>query len=186
MRAPGIAVAFIIIIGLGLWLWQDNYRRPAVGKQLVLANLPGAYCPQTLWLVVAELESASGKIGAILFDGDRPVESCRFVSLEGIAIEPPVTIRLKTAFALGTEKIITSTESELSVPLEFGDLNGDNAIDHQDEAVVRLALGGKSQLPENDLDRDGRVTILDLGLVRLNQKNGQPRPDRESWSESVR
>lgn len=50
-----------------------------------------------------------------------------------------------------------------------GDLDGDGDVDRNDLTLLQLAIGGVTSGPDDprDLDKDGRITVLDLRMAQL-------------------
>ena len=148
--------------------------------ELILTNLPDRYCPTSAEVVVTKVSLPSKPT----FDSTRRVTNCRTIGLEDgwLSSEYVIYVHLRSAAAF---KTILSPTRTVSVPVQLGDLNGDNLINGADETMVSLQLGQHDSLTTADIDFDGSVTVLDLALIRLNSATGINRPDNQPWKIAV-
>lgn len=150
-----------------------------------LTNLPDQYCPLQASVVAVDSTAKSTKP---VIDSAVAVDGCRYITLSKLsALEgAPRTLFIKLPGVLAFRVEIDSIKGNYQYAPTLGDVNGDNTIDSSDESQITGALFSidQAQISANDLDHDGRVSILDLSLTRINHRAGVSRPDGKSWSKS--
>ncbi|MCR4277924.1 MAG: dockerin type I domain-containing protein [Candidatus Berkelbacteria bacterium] len=162
--------------------------RPSTSQQrqgvIELTNLPDQYCPLQAQVAIFEPNTKTSE--KALFDKQLVVDECRYVVLKEIlelASEPrQLFVKLPNALAFRLQ--IDSVKGRYQYAPSLGDVNGDNVIDSIDETLVANALFGIDpiQITANDIDRDKKVSVLDLSLTRVNYRAGAVRPDGKNWS----
>lgn len=183
------AKAFIILIAMVVFVAAYTLSKPIATQTrsgtIELTNLPDQYCPLSAAVVATNLNTKTPKI---LLDITVAIDECRYITLarlSGLGSEPQF-IFVKISKQLAFRIQIDSMKGRYQFAPSLGDVNNDNVIDSNDEAQVSSALfsNDEAQLNLNDLDQDKKVSVLDLGLTRINRRAGVPRPDGQSWSQS--
>ncbi len=174
-----LAVATILT---GYLLTRSNFSRDRQGL-LEFTNLPDQYCPQSAAVVATDLNVKNPKI---LLDSKVLIDGCRFIFLNKLttAQSLPRLVFVKLPGALAFRIEIDSLAGRYQFAPSLGDANSDNIIDATDELQVTNALASvdPAQLLANDLDHDGKISVIDLSLTRINRRTGVSRPDGKSWS----
>lgn len=168
-------------------LLSNDYQSNQIADQtrpgvISLTGLPDQYCPSQAQVIVTDSKNAT----TILLDASVAVEQCRYIALKGLvgSVSESRLVIIKLSRALAFRMQIDSPKGVYHYAPSLGDVNGDNVIDSLDENQVATALFSTdlAKIAENDLDRDEKVTVLDLSLIRINHRTGIFRPDRKSWS----
>jgi len=183
-RLLGILILFIVLgvaIFYGWRLLRPASTPPVASPAIKVTNRPVRYCPTTAQLIVARVVQSS-KV-QVVFDETIPVRNCDTIPLAQPDLQRPGDFRVYVklpkarAFQLAmTAPLVT----QVTHPLQLGDVNNDNVIDQTDISLVEVGL--KTKAADVDLDNDGASTVLDLSLTRLNQGIGVARPDDRAWA----
>jgi len=185
MRLKVILAAIVVVVVVVLAvIWQSSRSAPtALPSVIELTNLPDHYCPTTAAVMVTDLVVTKPQV---IFDSSEPVVSCRQIELKNLLglgnTSRFVLVKLPMAVAFRLQ-VDSATGHYDSAP-SLGDVNGDNIIDTVDEQQVNSALltADAALIKKDDIDQDGQVSVLDLGLTRINRRAGVDRPDGKSWS----
>jgi hypothetical protein len=164
---------------VGYWVYQDrNNSLISDQPQIIFDNLPPLYCPENAEVIITTSDSA-----VAVLDQSVPITSCQIMELESILPTAPaeyqISLKVPKAIAVSFQ-VSLPLQSSVKVPIQLGDVNNDNIIDGSDEKTLTDSLFLDNS---NDLDADGKVSIDDILLVRLNQAIGVNRPDGRSWQQ---
>lgn len=172
-------IALLVIAPVAIW-WQGKQRSVSeVVYGITLTNRPAKFCPPSAEVVITQ-----GKEEKIVFDSEVTVKNCEQIPLEEALLQNATDyyfyVRLNEvrAFRLVVNGPVSSP---LSHPILLGDLNNDNTIDAQDRLMVEEALKAGSYTKVADVDKDGKMGVVDHSLVTLNQGAGVGRPDGVAW-----
>jgi len=181
-----VAAFILAVLTVGVIIFALSYHPKSTAKAagLVLGDLPMAYCPDQMWVIVVRADNQ-----AILFDQATKIINCHQIVLPSTLPSTTLALYGKVPRSLAFTTILNWPMSEdIIIRPEVGDINGDNVIDALDQADVasnlfQAAGTGKSLL--TDVDTDGTVTAIDWSLTQINKGVGEARPDRRAWSASV-
>lgn len=173
----------VVLLGSALFYYQSNQISHQVRPGVIsLTGLPDQYCPNRAQVVVTDPKNAT----TILLDTSVAVEQCRYITLKGIigSVSESRLVIIKLSRALAFRVQIDLPKGVYNYAPSLGDVNDDNIIDSLDENQVATALFSTdlAKIAGNDLDRDEKVTVLDLSLIRINHRAGIFRPDGKPWS----
>lgn len=187
MKQAGFVVGTVavIVVGLLIWQWYDSRDQidPNNATKVLLGGLPESSCPKIADIVLTDMVTPT----QIIVERTVALQGCREVVLP-----IPSAYRTRTllaylhipsalAFQVTVSKDITSP----TYSVELGDVDGDNLVDKKDEDLVKSQLFSqeiaKSAVKLADLDGDGRITVADLSLTRINTGVGVKRPDDKPW-----
>lgn len=182
---------YIIVLVVAVLIFAAYITlRPSSSQQrqgvIELTNLPDQYCPLQVQVATFKLNAKTS--GTTLSDKQVAVEECRYIVLKNISelTDEPRQIFVKLPNALAFRMQIDSTAGRYQYAPSLGDVNGDNVIDSLDETQVADTLFSvdPTKITANDIDQDGKVSVLDLSLTRINHRAGAIRPDSKNWSKS--
>ncbi|MEX1052043.1 MAG: hypothetical protein WEC83_01490 [Patescibacteria group bacterium] len=158
------------LVAYAIVSWPKATDESTASQAIVLANLPERYCPEQVQLLYASNLTAPFPAA---------VTNCQTIDLDGINLGERDTVYLLLPQALPLSISYSQSVGRYVVSPRVGDVNGDNAIDERDEAIVTDGMFG--DVMDGDIDLDGLVTSEDLALVRLNYGVGPKRPDGQEW-----
>jgi len=181
-----VPVAIILAsLGVGLVWRAHSVSKVSFESQLTLVDRPEGYCPTTVPILVVDAAAR------VIFNQIISVNDCQSINLSSVmsGANGQLTIYFKPPQALARSVVVNAAQvTRLTEAILLGDATGDNIIDQEDENFVQKHLFSTelgSLQKAADLDRDGKVTALDLSLTRLNRGVGQTRPDHKSWQEGA-
>lgn len=171
----------LALIGFAYYTFVYNplsAAAPSGSAELTLGEIPHQICPDKAWLLVTSLDQSTSVIDRLV-----PVRECRSISIRNylptVAGEYNMYVKLPKALA-ASAVVNTPFEQSITIPIRFGDITQDNNIDGSDEKLVidqLYSLGGPT-----DVTGDGKVSIEDVVLVRLNKGVGAERADKKPWN----
>ncbi|MEK7202095.1 MAG: hypothetical protein AAB669_00985 [Patescibacteria group bacterium] len=185
MRSKVLVVLVVVVSILAAYTLSKPITTQTRQGTIELTHLPDQYCPLSAAVVATDLDAKTPKI---LLDIEVAIDECRYITLaklSGLGSEPQF-IFVKISGQLAFRVQIDSIKGRYQFAPSLGDVNNDNIIDSNDETQVSSALfsNDETKISLNDLDRDKKVSVLDLSLTRINRRAGVERPDGQSWSRS--
>ncbi|HUD20877.1 MAG TPA: dockerin type I domain-containing protein [Candidatus Saccharimonadales bacterium] len=176
-----ISLAILILVGLSAWQLLNLQKKSQVTGSLVLDDLPTSYCPKEAQVVLRIAGENQN-----LTDQTVSLADCHTIALSPLLAghngSLKIWVRLPQALAFSRDFNWPLTQ-DLTYAPRLGDSNGDNVVDGADEQAVsaQIFAANDTNVGSADIDGDGRVTVLDLSLVKLNQGVGAARPDGKAW-----
>jgi hypothetical protein len=173
-----------IAIALIAFGYYTFYYKPLVASPptatpvLTLSEIPSDLCPEKIRLLITAINDPKP-----LTDRLAPVKNCRTVLIKNYlpALSGEYSVFIKLPKSLASSVVLNAPLTRSVVmPVRLGDLNEDNVIDSTDERLVTEALYSVDDLA--DINGDGKVSIDDVVIVRLNKGVGADRPDGKPWS----
>ncbi len=174
----------ILSVATPVAIWFIQGGRDATGQResatLSLSNRPSRFCPETAKVVAVKTATPT----TVHFEGQTTVRQCEIISLPIDQLSEPIEYQIFVQIdrALAFRAVVTGPVRTLSMPIQLGDVTGDNTINEDDIRELERGLGQAELAAQLDIDGDKEVTILDYALVRLNQGAGVSRPDGKLWS----